>query len=236
LLAVAAMLVASAASASTITYGTSTDGSSFTVSNADLLQTAGATLSFLGQYNTGEYCGTPSLLTNGAFGTKGTSNVGYTDSTTGKWVVTASGSHTSTCAIVSNSTATYTLDTSVNTAGYDVTGINIFSSWSDSGRCATNVVVLYSTVADPTTFITIGTATSGSVSCCNAAYITTNLTGVKSIEFVFPTQQNGYAGYNELDVVGALSVPEPSSTALGLMSAASLLAYTWRKRRKIYDL
>jgi len=216
--------LAATAQATTISYD-STSGSSFTVSNSNLLQTTGTTLSFVGNYETGTYegCGTTAVLTNGVFGSNGTSAPGHMDN--GVWVSDGNASHPDTCAIYNGAVATYTFNT---TAGYRVTNINIYSSWSDEGRDAMNVTVAYSTVAAPDTYTDIATA-SADYGLCNAGYITTDLTGVKSIRFSFGDQENGYAGYNELDVIGA-PVPEPSTMLLALLGAIALLAYAWRRR------
>ncbi len=217
------------AQATTISYD-STNGSSFTVSNSDLLQATGTALVFAGSYNTDPYegCGTTAVLTNGDFGSNGTSAPGHINEE-GVWVTDGNASHPDTCAINNGAVATYTFDTSANTAGYNVTNINLYSSWSDEGRDAMNVTVAYSTVAAPNTYTDIATA-SGDPGLCNAAYITTDLTGVKSIRFSFGDQENGYAGYNELDVIGT-PIPEPSAAILALFSIIGLLAYAWRKRK-----
>lgn len=223
-----AMSAVGVAQATTISYD-STSGSSFAVSNSDLLQATGTALDFVGSYNTDTYegCGTTAVLTNGDFGSNGTSAPGHINEE-GVWVSDGNASHPDTCAIYNGAIATYTFDTSANTAGYNVTNINIYSSWSDEGRDAMNVTVAYSTMAAPGTYTDIVTA-SGDPGLCNAAYITTDLTGVKSIRFSFGDQENGFAGYNELDVVGT-PVPEPSTMILALLGAISLLAYAWRRR------
>ncbi len=227
-IAVVGVGLAATAQATTINYD-STSGSSFTVSNSDLLQAAGTTLNFVGSYDTSisEGCGTTAVLANGDFGSNGTSAPGHMEN--GAWITDGNASHPDTCAIYNGAVATYTFDTSANTAGYNVTNINLYSSWSDEGRDAMNVTVAYSTVTAPNTYTDIATA-SGDPGLCNAAYIITSLTGVKSIRFSFGDQENGYAGYKELDVIGT-PVPEPSAAIMALFSIIGLSAYAWRKRK-----
>ena len=51
------------------------------------------------------------------------------------------------CFVNDNVTAIYTLDTSVNTLGYNISQIDVFTGW-DGGRCVPNVTVPYPTVGN----------------------------------------------------------------------------------------
>ncbi len=119
-------------------------------------------------------------------------------------------------AISNNSSITYTLNTTINASGYNIRGINIYSGWGDPGRLIPNVKVLYSLVADPATFLTLGTATfnpsSGAPNPWTKSSFTANgaviASGVAALKFDFGNQQNGYVGYSEIDVVGNPDGPD----------------------------
>lgn len=131
---------------------------------------------------------------------------------------------------------TYTLDLAASPQGYNITGIDSYAGWNDSGRDQQFYTAAYSTVADPGTFIPITTVNynpaAGGDPVANRVSITdttgTLATNVAAVRFDFdPGTENGYSGYTEFDVFGA-PVPEP--TALGLLGlgATGLLA---RRRR-----
>jgi hypothetical protein len=128
-------------------------------------------------------------------------------------------------------TITYDLNITTNTFGYDISSIRGFGGWQDGGRDRQNYSLFYSLVGS-STFNLLGTVDYDAPPPTGASAITsifdTALKNVDSIriEFLSP-QENGHAGYGELDVVGTASVPEPSS-ALLLLSAAPWLL---RRRR-----
>lgn len=136
---------------------------------------------------------------------------------------------------ISGGDITYELDTTVNTLGYDLSSIDIYTGWNDGGRSQiTNVTVSYATVAAPLTFINIATANNTGGNKFQSAVITEttspNLlaTGVKSVKFTFGAQQNNGVGYKELDVVGVATIPEPSSMVLLGLAGIGLIS---RRRR-----
>ncbi len=155
-----------------------------------------------------------------------------------------------------NSTDTYTIGPSTITynlgsapKGYNVTNINTYSSWQDYGRVNQDYTVWYSTVSAPSTFIELtpvnydpSTYPTGPSNVNTTEVLinsTTGLmaTGAEDIQFVFSGVQNGYVGYNEFDVIGSATTPEPSSIValLGLcgMGLIGLVCYRRRKAQSL---
>lgn len=132
--------------------------------------------------------------------------------------------------------ALYTLNTSVNTLGYTITGINTYGGSDDSGRDRQNYKVSYSTVSDPDTFIEITTVSAnppGNPSPSNTEVLLTSstgvlATGVKKLLFQFDNQENGFAYYREIDVVGS-PTPEPATMALLGLGAVGMIIRRSRK-------
>ena len=104
----------------------------------------------------------------------------------------------------------YTLNTTVNTLGYDLSQVNLFHGYKVGGaRDALAVKVQFSTVAAPDTFATLynmgGTwydppSDYGKISI--AAVPADGATGVKKIRITFNEVQNGGVPVSELDVLG----------------------------------
>lgn len=243
----AAVSVAAAANNASgdIVTNTSTQTTAYTVSNTDLLQQPGVThvnrdatgavlsdTDTLFTYVDGNNGNTVSLgvpaLTNGAFGLAGRPQAD------GEYAG-IKGQNTGTSG--NPLTITYTLDTSVNTAGYNLTGIDLYTGWADNGRDNINTAIAYSTVAAPTVFIPLTTVTYGPAGTSpidDLASLTdttgTVASGVKSIQFGFPVQENTGVAYREIDVFGsAAPIPEPGSVGLLTMGAMGLLSH--RRRR-----
>ena len=139
-------------------------------------------------------------------------------------------------------TVTYALNTAANPLGYNISGIDVYGGWNDAGRDQQLYNVLYSTVADPTTFLPLATVNyqppnTNNVQSATRVRITedtlANLaTGVAALRFDFvgtfnPPVENNYTGYAEIDVFGT-PVPEPTSAALVGLAAVGVLA---RRRR-----
>ena len=118
---------------------------------------------------------------------------------------------------------TYTLPSSP-TYGYDVTNITVYGGWGDAGRNEQKYEVLYSSVANPALFTSLGTfnynptdpnnvqsATrtmlipSGAVGSALAK----NVSAVKINWNISPQPKNGWEGYSEIVVKGAPSVNNP---------------------------
>lgn len=194
------------------TYAGTESGALPVMSSTDLLQTSVA-----------------STITGGTTGTEtGMHLASLTDGI-------AATAHSALHTFGSDSFITYMLDLTSNPQGYDIGRIDIQSGWPDSGRVNINTAVYYSTIADPGAFSLLGTATfmiPGGTP--NGPWMTATFTDdssailasqVAGLRFEFPSQQNGYVGYGEIDVLG---VPEPSKTAfLGVFLSAILM----RRRR-----
>jgi hypothetical protein len=142
-------------------------------------------------------------------------------------------------AIATNPITTYDFDLSVNTFGYDITAVQVYSAWNDA-RSGQNYQLFYALVGDPTTFSpldvsVVATATNASVITRTEDSVlgASLLSGVSSIRFVHATNSDAPAipgtgtVYREFDVVGFASVPEPATSMFGL--CASLLLF--RRRR-----
>lgn len=211
--AVAALAMIGAASAATIT--TTSQGSAFTVSTTDLLQTSVASVSdgifYNSTYNTPGY--TQANLRDGI--STGGTMIGKADSPD----------------YGQGGTVTFFLDLTTNTLGYDVTDINTYANHGDGGRDGQRYTVSYSLVGS-SDFVDIanidylmgdnGTPGSGKV-----AISSIGISGVDAIRFSFADQENAGSNYSELDVIGSATVPEPSSALLGGLGLLALL----RRRR-----
>ncbi len=143
-------------------------------------------------------------------------------------------------------TVTINFNISTNTLGYDITGINTWAGWNDSGggRANQGYSVTVTFINDTTSLISSGTyyantaAASGENGIINqwTEVLLTDSTGILASGVKSITLDNfddavpgGNVQYREFDVLGvATVVPEPSSTALlGLGGLALIL-----RRRK----
>lgn len=189
--------------------------SPFTPSNTDLLQTSVASMVSIGNFNREPILGGLGVLTDG------TMSLGIGGNRPG--MVTGE----------NNSSITYTLDTSANTFGYDVSSITGFGGWGDGGRDEQRYSIFVSQIGSPD-FILYGQlqenpASPGSPSGVMAQF-NGSISNIDEVKFVFLDQvENGFVGYGEFDVVGTASVPEPTSVTLGLLGG---LAFLSRRRRK----
>ena len=186
------ILLTQSAAVAGLVVTTAHNVSGYAVSNNDLLQLSG-TLTDVSNLtlNDPESWGgnTVSNLTDGTFNIPG-----------GNGLAIASG------------VLIYTLDTSINTNGYDISGINTYGGWPNWGRSRQQYDVAYSTVDDPASFIDLTTGIDGGYYVADApSYTSVSIaddtnpwlaTRVAAIRFTFPTQLNGGAGYRELDVIG----------------------------------
>ena len=208
---------ASAAQAAVVTTE-SKQGTVYTVSGTDLLQTdsTGFTEDLEWTYDhLGFDPGTPNFLADGDGDLIATPNV-----------------H------IRNGTITYDLDTASNPLGFEINSIDTYSGHTDTGRTDQEYIVKYSTVNDPGTFITIATIAKNGTDVYEKWAITEDTTGilatgVAKVQFDFYSddrQQSQGVGYWELDVFGsAVAVPEPST--LALLGAGGVMLLAARVRR-----
>lgn len=132
------------------------------------------------------------------------------------------------------SVATYTLNLAASPLGYNLSRIDVYGGWNDAGRDQQRYNVLYSTVADPLTFIPLTSvdyqpANTGNVQSATLVSITEDAlsdlaTGVAAVRFDFtPAVENGHTGYAEIDIIGT-PVPEPTTAALLALASLGLVA------------
>ena len=132
---------------------------------------------------------------------------------------------------VSGGDLVYYLGTAEQFRGFAVSNINVYGGWPDPGRDAQNYVVSYSTVSQPTNFIDIATVAynpPGSAPSYTAVQISdvsggVLCTGVRALRFHFTAQENGAAGYREIDVLGT-AIPVPSLSLVSKSTSGVLLA------------
>ena len=98
-------------------------------------------------------------------------------------------------------------------SGYSLTNIVVYGGWGDSGRDQQAYTVYYSKIADPATFIQLGSVNynpanpSGTLSGTRATLtpasgaLATNVAALK-FDFTSPPPENGYCGYSEIQVFG----------------------------------
>ena len=211
--AVAALAMIGAANAATIT--TTSQGTAFTVSTTDLLQTSVASVSdgifYNSGYNTPGY--TQANLRDGV--SAGGTMIGKADSPD----------------YGQGGTVTFTLDLSTNTLGYDITDINTYTNHGDGGRDGQKYTVSYSLVGSAD-FVDIATVDylmgdNGTPGSGKVAISAIGVSGVDAIRFNFADQENAGSNYSEFDVLGTATIPEPSAALLGGLGMVALL----RRRR-----
>jgi hypothetical protein len=165
---------------------------------------------------------TAASLTNGAFGPAG--------------LVAAPGPNPEVAIIGNNQTLTYTLGSGPNGTGYTISEFRAYSGWQDSGRARQDFSLAFSTVADPTTFLPLGTfhgvATTQDELTVVKDDLGATIPGVFAIQFITGTDvQNTYVGYREFDLIGT-ATPAPEPATLGLFSVGALAALARRRRNR----
>lgn len=188
---------------------------SYVVSSTDLINGLAPSASG-GNFAATEITGGMPVLTDGVFGTI-TEPGGAPDRTHLIFGIAGGGSGTGTFV-------TYTLDTSVNTLGYDIISIAVFGGWNDNGRDQQLYTASYSLVGNPgfidLPLVDFNPAISPNLQSATRTILTEDTlpllaSGVDEVRFTFsPAPENGYTGYAELDVIGTATVPEPGSVAL----------------------
>jgi hypothetical protein len=115
---------------------------------------------------------------------------------------------------------TYTLNTSSATNGFDLTNIVVYGGWPDDGRNEQKYQILYSTVAAPATFSSIGTFdynpsfTSGEPNATRVTLIPATgvlAQNVAAVQINWNLQgsvpKNGWEGYSEITISGTNAAP-----------------------------
>ncbi|MEI7909692.1 MAG: autotransporter-associated beta strand repeat-containing protein [Verrucomicrobiota bacterium] len=161
---------------------------------------------------------------------------GATDVTSPDWTVLTDGSLGSAGTQIqsvgpNNGTSViFPLDISTNTKGYNLTSLDSYCAWGDSGRDNQNYTVSYSTVTDPATFILIDYVNNATLSPLNATHsriaATTGVlaANVGAVKYDFANQENGWTGFRELIALGnavPLSSPLTWSGLAGSGGAAN---------------
>ncbi|MCW1884697.1 autotransporter-associated beta strand repeat-containing protein [Luteolibacter flavescens] len=123
-------------------------------------------------------------------------------------------------------------DLETNTKGYDLTSLDFYCAWADSGRDDMDLVVSYSTYDDPENFLPLHFVANHTPGPGNLAthtrlypasgYLATN---VAAIKLDFPAQENGWVGYREFIALGTASPLTAALTWTG--GAGSAGNATW---------
>ena len=165
----------------------------------------------------------PSAVVNSSAGAEGTGT--FVKLTDGAIIADKPNTYT----VGNNAVITYTLGEAED--GYDITGVNLYSGWGDTGRETITVTSLsYSTPADPTTFVAIpGTAVnySGGTSIAVARYTAAGgpiAEGVYALRINFGPQENNYVGYREIECIGAASAPLVAPPEIVTLPATNVTA------------
>ena len=156
----------------------------FAVADNDLLQTSVRSADDrLGYLSAADFTNAgAAALTNGTFG-----SADKTDGTCG----------------ITNGVITYLLDTSASPAGYHVTEIDSYSGWDDATRDDQRYTVSFRKVGALLFTDAIAVDYTGTVSQARVCITNLDIGNVEAVRFAFPDQENGGAGYKELDVIGA---------------------------------
>jgi hypothetical protein len=143
-----------------------------------------------------------SVLTDNSAGTSGGGNLGF-----------------ATCGTGAGTALVYTLAGSAS--GYDLSKIIVHAGWADSGRDGQGYRIYYSTVSAPTTFIplrtnsynpTIPAATPSADRVTLYAANGALAQRVAAVRFEFLNVENGWSGYSEIAIFGAVSPPTVNSS------------------------
>ena len=114
----------------------------------------------------------------------------------------------------------FTLRGSAN--GYNLTNITVYGGWRDAGRDQQGFTVYYSTVAAPSTFISLGSVyynptNAAGLACATRVILTSTsgvlVTSVAAVKFDFttPTTPNGWSGYAQIQVFGTPTGTPPTA-------------------------
>jgi len=204
----------------TLVMSTAASTTGFLVSAIDLVEGLAPTVNDPNLVRVEEGATTTDLgaLSNGAFGAPGLPSTGEV------------------VAIHNGTVLTYPFDILTNPDGYDIFGIDTYTGWRDGGRDAQQYGVFYSLVSSPGSFLPLASVDY------NPAYASPSdtmvqfamsdgsamLSRVAALRFEFPSTENTYVGYREIDVFGSPTIPEPTTMALLGLG----LAVVARRRRR----
>lgn len=135
-------------------------------------------------------------------------------------------------------TVTYYLANSA--AGYDLTTIRTYTAHYDN-RAGQNFQVLVDLAGGTEDWVSLGSFFSHTPGGAEQAHrmtlenntgagVTPFATGVTAIRFVISGSDNPDV-WREIDVVGSMAVPEPSTLVLVVCGVLGILAYAWRRRK-----
>jgi hypothetical protein len=183
----------------------------FTVPGTNLLQNATVSINNASYIQPQEGVATAdlSILTDLEFGDPGLDNPSQ--------VVT----------ILSGAIVTYTFSSPIA-----ITSINTYVGWRDGGRANQDYAISYSLAGSPADFLPLYSVAYDPDLNINPADTAVSLTdtsgtildGVAALQFSFPSVQNGYVGYRELNVEGSADVPEPGTIVLtGVLLLAGII-------------
>lgn len=131
-------------------------------------------------------------------------------------------------------TTTFTLNTTSNTYGYDITQINTLAGWQ-ANRADQKFGLSYSTVAAPATYTPLGTFSLDASGVSGSTKIQlTDSTGmvamnVKNLQFSFQNFGVGTSPetvYREVDVFGTPSTTPPAPTSLSIPPDHASITYS----------
>jgi hypothetical protein len=129
----------------------------------------------------------------------------------------------------------YTLTGSAS--GYNLTNITVYGGWRDSGRDQQGYTVYYSTVAAPSTFISLASVyynptNTADVACATQVILTSTngalATDVAAVKFDFttPATPNGWCGYSQIQVFGTQTGSPPTASLPTCLPGAQVNAGT----------
>lgn len=160
-------------------------------------------------------------------------NHGNGDITSSTWSTLTDGSLGSagnqgqSVAPLEDTSLVYKLDTTTNVNGYNLTALDTYCTWQNSGRDNQNFTAFYSKVGQEGVFIPIATVANSTNSTANSTHSRITppsgflATNVSEVKFYFKNQENNYVGYREFVASGsAVSLATPL-TWTGLSSNGS---------------